>query len=347
MNQILDVCTPGAGLRGRAERILVAHLDAAVDPAVVSCTIRRATDRAGTLVEPTRLVDPGSHGTRTARILRRCAPAADLATIEVVPGGETVARLATGLRWARSVRPHVVCLALGLDGGNTALDGLVEELIDDGVLVVAAIGNDGAGRARHPALHPQVLAVGAARPDGSAAPSSGSDARPGLGLLKPDVLAEAADGTSGACALVAGLAASLWAKHPGACVGDLRAALVLTAAQLPAASRHRALRGVVDPVAADRWLATMPAGQPLPPRTVDPPGRAWVDPRLTRRLRLASPDEVVRAVVRSDTTRVVELPARRLADAIADPVTQAASATDVGTWTFASPAGGSLRSRGP
>ncbi|KAB7741447.1 hypothetical protein GA707_18055 [Nostocoides sp. F2B08] len=69
---------------------------------------------------------------------------------------------------------------------------------------------------------------------------------------------------------------------------------------------------------------------------------SWVDQRLARRLRLATPDTVVRAVMRSDASRIMELPPDRLVDAIADPRTRAASATHVGTWTFPGRSGRSL-----
>ena len=318
--------------RPRTSTVRVGHLDTAVDAAVVSLRAQAATDRRGRLLGVAPSAAGHAHGTATALAILRAAPAAALFSIAVVPEGETVARLVAGLDWVRGLEVHVLCLALGLDRENVVLDPLIDALCAAGTLVVAAIGNDGAGVGRQPALHPAVLAVGACDEGGRVHPSSGSVFEPERNCSKPDLVAPSSAGTSFACAQVAGIAADLWGRHPQATAGDIRAALVASARRAEGAPGHRAGAGLVCAIDADRWLRSATFGRSLAALCQRPGATVWVDPRLQRHIARARVGQPVRAVIARDTTRVVELPSAELGALIADASTRAACATDVSVW---------------
>lgn len=307
----------------------VALLDTAVDQSVVRTVCRVSTDRRGNLLELPRDGEADRHGSRIGALINCAAPDADLYSVEVLSGGDNVARIVTGLRWAASIRPHLVCLALGIDAENVVLGGLVEELSAAGSLVVAAIGNDGAGEARQPAMHPSVLAVGACGDDGRVLPESGSRRRPMDGAVKPDILATSVNGTSAACGRVVGEAAAVWARHPCATAVEVRAALVDTARPVADGQAHRSAHGKIDPAAADEQLGSSTLGRMQNPFIPERSSEPWVDPRLWSRLARLSTDEPVRAVLRRETTEVVEMSVGELRRALTDPSLRAASAPDV------------------
>jgi subtilisin family serine protease len=312
--------------------IAVAHLDTGVDPDRVAPDRWAATDWQGTLVEDGAPNDREGHGTATAAEIRRHAPGAQLWAVAVMHGGDVIARIVAGLRWAIDERAQVVSMSLGLRAPNPVLDQLLVTAQAAGMLVVAAIGNTGAGTAREPARHPDVLAVGACDAHGLVLRMSGSVFDPRRGVHKPDVLAPGATGTSAAAAAVAGIAADLWSRFPDATGEDVRAAIQATATPVPVDLAHRTAAGAVDPEAARRWLdagnrAEVPVGG-QPARLIRP----YRDPRLLRQLRHAPPGAELAAVLVGTETEVVRAPADRIAELIraTDPVV--ASAADVDLW---------------
>ncbi|MFF9194950.1 S8 family serine peptidase [Streptomyces sp. NPDC014779] len=166
---------------------------------------------------------------------------------------------------------------INISGGERAADGQADPLLDRalrlcadrGVLVVAAVGNDGADAVQVPAAHPTVLAVGAAAADGSPLDLSngGADHRthailaPGQDIegAAPGGGVAALTGSSFATPLVAGTAALLVAAQlAGGGAADPKAAgqALLATATAPdcadpdARACRRGLGGSLDAVRA-------------------------------------------------------------------------------------------------
>jgi hypothetical protein len=83
-----------------------------------------------------------------------------------VIGGDglgNAANLASGLRWAASLRPSVVAVPLCLTGDHPLVWAGVGDVLRTGAVLLAAVGNPFASqrRALYPAAYPGVIAVGA------------------------------------------------------------------------------------------------------------------------------------------------------------------------------------------
>lgn len=118
----------------------------------------------------------------------------------------------------------ILNLSIGLTVDSPELRAAVAYAQSQGVLVVAAVGNDhisAPDQRYYPAAYENVLGVGAADGDGPAAFSQRNSVdllAPGVGLLTANYRNAAVtlsqSGTSYACALVSGLAAKLWSENP-------------------------------------------------------------------------------------------------------------------------------------
>lgn len=157
-------------------------------------------------IRTVRGFDTDGHGTHVAGLLRGnkfgIAPASQLLVSNVIES-ETVRtsflRVVKGIDWLLQAfgqpdvadRPAIVNMSLGFppavppgmgrDDYDVLEKGLryaVGELIKSDVLVVAAIGNDGYGNFRLPAMYPEVLAVGAADYQDNVASFSGCSPNP-------------------------------------------------------------------------------------------------------------------------------------------------------------------------
>lgn len=143
-----------------------------------------------------------------------------------------------------------------------ALSIAIRRLIQNDVLVVAAIGNDGPGRYRIPAAYPPVLSVGAvdyalnvAAFSGSA--SNGDDGKPDAVSFGVDVYSAfqrsvhgrstyvELSGTSMASPHVAATAALTWARRPAMDSLELRSMLLDNAVPISTSDRSRVGAGLV------------------------------------------------------------------------------------------------------
>nr|WP_304524151.1 S8 family serine peptidase [Deinococcus betulae] len=117
--------------------------------------------------------DVSGHGTHVAGLIgangqvQGAAPDAKLLPVRVIgPSGGTVSALVRGLLWAAGLEPddpnptpaQVINLSLGTPEYSDLLTQAVQKVLDAGVLVVAASGNDG-GLPYAPANIPGVIAV--------------------------------------------------------------------------------------------------------------------------------------------------------------------------------------------
>ncbi|GAA3129778.1 type VII secretion-associated serine protease mycosin [Planomonospora alba] len=217
--------------------------------------------------------------------------------------------LARAIRYATDNGADVVSMSLGAYGPHRGEREAVSYALDRGVVLVAAVGNDGddtyAAREdtsfwSFPAGYPGVIGVGAVDRSGRPAPFSSDNlsvmvAAPGVDVpvALPGGGYEPSDGTSSAAALVAGVAALIKAEHPQATPDVVARALTSTAGSVSAGYDEHVGFGVVDagralarageltaaarpaPVADDhRFGGGEPAGEPARPGA--DPLRLWL-----------------------------------------------------------------------
>ncbi|NRQ37082.1 S8 family serine peptidase [Nonomuraea sp. NN258] len=226
--------------------------------------------------EPDMRDDLG-HGTHVASIVagrgekyRGVAPAAKLAIGKVGgPAGPTDSAILAGMEWAAvEVKAKVVNLSFGdRDGpGLDPLEQAVNTLSErTGTLFVAGAGNDGGpGTVISPGSAEAALTVGAVDKQGRMADFSSRGPRVGDHAIKPEITAPgvaimaaaaegtadgpyvALDGTSMATPHVAGAAAILAQRHPEWTGGQLKAALIGSAAPAANATPYQQGAGLVD-----------------------------------------------------------------------------------------------------
>ncbi len=161
--------------------------------------------------------------------------------------------LAKGIRAAVADRARVISMSIGYSAPSGAVRDAIQYAYAHGVVLVASSGNSGDNDTQHgasasglapvsfPAEYPGVISVGAVTSQGKAAAFSSGNlsvrvAAPGKGVPAEgrNGLDYTVDGTSPACALVAGVAALLEAQYPKITPAQVTQALTETAKQVPA-----------------------------------------------------------------------------------------------------------------
>jgi hypothetical protein len=208
------------------------------------------------LVDGINLINPGStpqddngHGTNIAGIIAASAnndkgitgivPGARIMPIKALEsdgtGGE--AKLGEGIRYAVDHGAKIVVLSLGLNRYSDYLSGIVQDAEEKGVLLVAAVGNEGTS-VKYPAAYTSVLAVGGVTANKRA--DHRSNYGPELDIVAPwDVFTTALgggyenkDGSSMAAPQAAGVAALIWGKYPSFTPAQIRSLLLQTTENL-------------------------------------------------------------------------------------------------------------------
>jgi subtilisin family serine protease len=203
------------------------------------------------------LVDEGlHHGTFVSGVVKLSAPGARVYPIRVLDdeGRGTVFRIARGLRDAAANGVDVINLSLGLTSTSDLLGDAIADVVDQGVVVVAASGNRGSEPADVPARLEGVIAVGAVDELGARATFSSYGS--GVDLAAPgiDVLSSYGDadeygrwsGTSFSAPMVTGAVALLRERYPGLPPASVRAALRDTASPHTNVSPGELGTGVLD-----------------------------------------------------------------------------------------------------
>ncbi len=235
--------------------IIIAAVDTGVD--------YRHEDLAGKIIKGYDFVnedfdpmDDNGHGTHVAGIMGAIAnngrgivgvcPRCSVLAVKVITadGSGSNSWIANGIANAVNLGARVINLSLGgLDNSKT-IRMAVRQANQQGVLVVAASGNDGSGVPLYPAALPEVIAVGATNRYGDKASFSsyGSHlelAAPGEAIYSTLIgnHYEAWNGTSMASPHVAGLAGLILSRNPSLTNGQVRQILVGTAQDLGVAGR--------------------------------------------------------------------------------------------------------------
>lgn len=179
---------------GWGRGVTVAVLDTAVDTHPAITTAIRSIDLVGTSPP----VEGGSrgHGTAVASVIAGAhplvpgvAPAADLLSIRVADdrGISDSFQLAKGIHAALESGADLINISMGSQGNSGIVQRAVEAANAQGVLIIAAAGNNGTDRVTYPAANEGVIAVGAVDATGShlAFSNTGQQidiAAPGLGV---------------------------------------------------------------------------------------------------------------------------------------------------------------------
>jgi type VII secretion-associated serine protease mycosin len=236
-------------------------------------------DLAGQLVTGRNVLNPAAapqddngHGTlvsgivaaktNNARGVVGIAPSAKVMPVKVLDstGSGSDANIAVGIDWARTHGAKVINLSLGGTFDDPVLSDAVTNAVANGIVVVAAAGNDGTATVGFPASYPGVVAVGAT--DHMGALTSFTSYGPRIDVVAPglDITSTAlgsteaysADsGTSFSSPIVAGVAALLRGKHPAWTQGQVVDQIRNTARDLGLPGDDPAFgHGMVDPLAA-------------------------------------------------------------------------------------------------
>ena len=300
--QAADVTPLSDGSAAGRSAPAIAIVDSGVDPSRAADFGARIVQSVDFTGERRPFTDLLGHGTLVAGIAagaapqaRGAAPSAPIISLRVVHSDST-STVADVLQAADWIDANRVRYGIGVANFSLAsafpdyaaadpIDAAVERLWLDGVVVVAAAGNNGPGRMFYaPADDPLVITVGAsdiadtvdrsddgaapwtsygATPEGFAKPEVGAPGRWMIGpLANRSVFASAfashvvapgylwLSGTSFAAPVVSGIAAELLALHPGWTPDQVKGALMVSATPAPAAPQFSLGVGEVDGAAA-------------------------------------------------------------------------------------------------
>ena len=206
----------------------IAILDTGVDRSHPA--FQNARIQSFSLVDNPNTGDLFGHGTAVASLIvgsgdsaPGIAPAAELLSFQVMNanGVSDAFTIAQGIVQAVDAGADVISLSLGSYGNSALLENAVNYARNRQIAIVAAAGNDGAGRLTYPAQYPGV--VGVAAIDADSRPAYFSNYGDGVDIAAPGIHVYSAgkdgkivgfNGTSASTPLVAGAIAITLAEQP-------------------------------------------------------------------------------------------------------------------------------------
>lgn len=185
------------------------------------------------------------HGTHIAGIVAQLAPQSQIMPVRVLdPDGRgNTLVLAYAIEWATSQGADVINLSLGAEANSQLVRETIEEAIAEGVVVVAAAGNNDSNVPQYPAQYPGVISVSAVDESNQKADFANYGqtwvdvATPGVGIMSTFIGPEGSgfaswSGTSMSTSFVSGAAALALEKTPTATSAELESLFHSTAADL-------------------------------------------------------------------------------------------------------------------
>ncbi|RPF53386.1 S8 family peptidase [Aquisalibacillus elongatus] len=239
------------------EGVKVAVLDSGIDASHEDLNVADGYSS----VDDSPFTDENGHGTHVAGTVAAqdndvgvvgVAPDASLYAVKVLDedGSGSYSGIAEGIEWAVENDADVINMSLGGSTDSSVLEEFVDLAYEEGVLVVAAAGNDGNRGGNndtvgYPAKYDSAVAVAAVDQNNNRATfsSTGSAVElsaPGVSVLStvPGNDYDSYDGTSMASPHVAGVAAQVWAEKPDLSNVELRNLLQDTAQNLGDANKY-------------------------------------------------------------------------------------------------------------
>jgi serine protease len=179
--------------------------------------------------------------------------------------------LIAGIQQCADAGANIVSMSLGGSGSSTAESNSMQNFVDQGVMLVAAAGNDGNSSLSYPASYDAVMSVAAV--DSSKNVASFSQFNSQVEIAGPGVSVNSTwnnggynsiSGTSMATPHVSGVAALVWSYHQSCSNEQIRAAMNATAEDRGAAGRDNFYgHGIAKALDAVNYLNTFGcAGDP-------------------------------------------------------------------------------------
>jgi thermitase len=174
------------------------------------------------------------HGTHIAGIIAHIAPQSHLLPVRVLDsdGRGNVFTLSYAIEWALEQGADVINLSLGAEEEANVLNHVLENAAAQGVIVVAAAGNDNVNTPQYPVAHESVIGVTAVTSDNLKADFASYGpwvelAAPGVGITSTIIGPEGSGyahwrGTSMSTAFVSGAAALARQKLPSATTVEIQ-----------------------------------------------------------------------------------------------------------------------------
>ncbi|MGD9611390.1 MAG: S8 family serine peptidase [Kiritimatiellia bacterium] len=241
--------------------IPVAVLDSGLDPAAGLGPLVSAGWDA---VAPERaLADPDGHGTQMAILAAGLLAADGLAPADAAvalvsvrafdeDGKTSNFAILQALAYAAQAGAKVVNMSWGSGTDSEFLRAAVQTAAAQGLILVAAAGNEPTGQPVYPAAYPDVIAVGGVTANGQPWANSNVGAFVDLSASVAATLPSGSYvGTSISSAAVANALAQYLNRHPGSTAAQVRAALAAALSPAPAAGTGA---GVLDAAALRRLL---------------------------------------------------------------------------------------------
>ena len=156
-------------------------------------------------------------------------------------GEGTDATVSQGIEYAVDHGADVICMSLGVDSTTLALARAIDYAREEGVVLVAAAGNEGSSGVSYPAAYPAVIAVGAI--DRSDHKASFSNYGTNLEIMAPGTQIwstkrgdqyQYLSGTSTAAPFLAGVTALMLSVNPALTPPEIRATINQTATDIGA-----------------------------------------------------------------------------------------------------------------